>query len=91
VTETLLPKIFARAELADRPQLAGLNRPSRRQPTWAVNRSTVKARALGERSAATVKTWRILTSLRCCPRRGIPLLAAITVLQHVEEDRRWSR
>jgi len=56
----------------------------------AVNRSIAKARALGER-AATVKTWRILTKLRCCPHRATPLLAAITVLQHVEEDRRWPR
>jgi len=35
----------------------------------AVNRSIAKARALGERAAATVKTWRILTKLRCCPHR----------------------
>ena len=57
----------------------------------AVNRSIAKARALGERGAATLKTWKILTKLRCCPRRATPILAAITVLQHVEEDRRWSR
>jgi len=57
----------------------------------AVNRSIAKARALGERAAATLKTWRTLAKLRCCPHRVTPLLAAITVLQHVEEDRRWPR
>jgi len=55
----------------------------------SVNRSLAKARALGERAAATLKCWKILTKLRCCPRRATPILAAITVLQHVE-DQRWS-
>jgi hypothetical protein len=53
----------------------------------AVNRSLAKARALGERAAATLKCWKILTRLRCCPHRATPILAAITVLQYVEEDR----
>ena len=57
----------------------------------AVNRSIATARALGERGAAVLKCWKILTKLRCCPRRATPILAAITVLQHVEENRHQSR
>lgn len=53
----------------------------------AVNRSLAKARALGERAAATLKCWKLLTKLRCCPQRATPILAAIIVLQHLEEDR----
>jgi DDE superfamily endonuclease/Helix-turn-helix of DDE superfamily endonuclease len=38
---------------------------SRRQKD--VNRAHARIRALGERAIATLKTWRILTKLRCCP------------------------
>ena len=52
----------------------------------AVNRSHAKARALGERGAATLKTWKVLTKLRCCPQRAANICAAILVLQHIEEQ-----
>ncbi|HZM75373.1 MAG TPA: hypothetical protein VFC19_06585 [Candidatus Limnocylindrales bacterium] len=56
----------------------------------AVNRSIAKAPALGERAAATLTCRKILTKPRCCPRLATPILATITVIQHVE-DRRRSR
>ena len=37
---------------------------------------------------ATLKTWKLLAKLHCCPRRATNLLAAILVLQLVEEQRR---
>ncbi|WP_343898567.1 transposase family protein, partial [Micromonospora gifhornensis] len=58
---------------------------SRRQK--AVNRAHAKIRARGERAIATLKTWKILTKLRCCPRRATPIVQAILVLHHVETDR----
>ncbi|MGC9666564.1 IS5/IS1182 family transposase, partial [Planosporangium sp. 12N6] len=35
----------------------------------------------------TLKTWKVLTKLHCCPRRATPILAAITLLQLIEEQR----
>jgi hypothetical protein len=64
---------------AQRPPL------SRRQKQ--VNRSHAKIRAIGERAIATLKTWKLLAKLHCCPRRATNLLAAILVLQLVEEQR----
>ena len=55
----------------------------------AVNRSHAKIRALGERAIATLKCWKLLAKLHCCPKRATALLAAILVLQLVEEQR-WS-
>ncbi len=52
---------------------------SRRQKT--VNR------ARGECAIATLKTWRILTKLRCYPRRATTIVQAILVLHHVESNR----
>jgi len=60
-------------------------RLSRREK--AVNRSHAKIRAVGERAIATVKCWKLLTKLHCCPKRATALLAAILVLQLVEEQR----
>ncbi|GGS72643.1 hypothetical protein GCM10010156_34390 [Planobispora rosea] len=42
-------------------------RLSRRQK--AVNRSHARIRAIGERAAATLKAWKALVRLRCCPHR----------------------
>ena len=58
---------------------------SRRQK--AVNRAHAKVRARGERAIATLKTWKILTKLRCCPRRTTAIVQAILVLHHVEANR----
>ncbi|SIM50720.1 IS5/IS1182 family transposase [Micromonospora cremea] len=58
---------------------------SRRQK--AVNRAHAKLRARGERAIATLKTWKILAKLRCCPRRATAIVQAILVLHHVEANR----
>ena len=58
---------------------------SRRQK--AINRAHAKIRARGERAIATLKAWKILAKLRCCPRRATAIVQAILVLHHVETDR----
>jgi hypothetical protein len=50
------------------------------------NRNHARNRAPGERAMATLKTWKILTKLRCCTRRATPIIAAITVLQAIEDQ-----
>jgi hypothetical protein len=60
-------------------------RLSRREK--AVNRSHARIRAVGERAIATVKCWKLLAKLHCCPKRATALLAAILVLQLIEEQR----
>jgi hypothetical protein len=52
-----------------------------------VNRAHARMRALGERAIATLKAWKVLTKLRCCPRRATPIVQAILVLQLIDEDR----
>jgi DDE superfamily endonuclease len=54
--------------------------------TWQkqVNRAHARIRAIGERANATLKTWKILTKLRCSPHRATPIVQAILVLYHVE-------
>jgi hypothetical protein len=58
---------------------------SRRQK--AVNRAHAKIRARGERAIATLKTWKILVKLRCCPRRATAIVQAILVLHRTESNR----
>jgi hypothetical protein len=53
----------------------------------AVNRTHARIRALGERAIATLKTWKVLVKLRCCPRRATALVQAILVLHSIEADR----
>jgi len=50
----------------------------------AVNRSHARIRGIGERAIATLKTWRLLSKLHCCPRRATKVVQAILVLHHVE-------
>src|ERR1700749_4111060 len=45
------------------------------------NRAHAKLRAPGERANAQLKTWKILTRLRCCPYRAGQIAKAILVLQ----------
>jgi hypothetical protein len=59
-------------------------RLSRRQK--AVNRDHARIRALGERAVATLKTWKVLVKLRCCPRRATATVQAILALHHVEAN-----
>jgi hypothetical protein len=37
---------------------------------------------------ATLKTWRLLTKLRCCPHRATAIIAAIGILQALEDQHR---
>lgn len=52
-----------------------------------VNASHARIRGIGERAVAALKTWRILTKLRCCPQRGTPIVQAILALETVETSR----
>lgn len=47
----------------------------------AVNIAHARLRAPGERGPATLKTWRLLHRLRCCPQRGTAIVAAILTLE----------
>jgi hypothetical protein len=51
-----------------------------------VNHNHARNRAPGERAVATLKTWRLLAKLRCCPRRATTIIAAICVLQSAEDQ-----
>ncbi|GII23368.1 transposase family protein [Planosporangium mesophilum] len=53
----------------------------------AASRSHARPRALGERAVATLKGWKILTKLRCCPRRATVIVQAILVLHDIEANR----
>ncbi len=62
-------------------------RPRLSKGQKAVNRAHARIRALGERAVATLKTWKVLAKLRCCPRRATAVIAAILVLHLVETNR----
>jgi len=53
------------------------------QQKW-VNHAHSAIRAHGERANAMLKTWRILTKLRCCPAKATTITQAIAVLHHIE-------
>jgi Helix-turn-helix of DDE superfamily endonuclease len=52
-----------------------------------VNAAHAKVRAIGERAVATLKTWKVLAKLHCCPQQATAILQAILVLQLTEEQR----
>lgn len=52
------------------------------------NRSHARLRGPGERAIAQLKSWKILTKLRCCPHRAGHLAKAIHVLQNRELNTR---
>jgi hypothetical protein len=56
----------------------GKNKPG---PQKEANRAHAKLRAPGERANAQLKTWKILSKLRCCPWRAGKLAKAVHVLQ----------
>ena len=56
----------------------GKNKPDSQKQA---NKAHAKHRAPGERANAQLKTWKILTKLRCCPWRAGQLARAIHVLQ----------
>ena len=47
----------------------------------AVNTSHARLRAPGERGPATLKAWRLLRRLRCCPQRGTAVITAVLALK----------
>jgi hypothetical protein len=49
-----------------------------------VQHRTRQGRAIGERAIATLKTWKLLSGLRCL-QRAIAITQAILVLQHIED------
>lgn len=49
----------------------------------AANRAHAALRGRGERGFATLKNWRILRRLHCCPWRAGPIVAAILTLEHL--------
>jgi hypothetical protein len=59
-------------------------RPRLSRGQKAVNRAHARIRALGERAVSLLKGWKVLTKLRCCPRRATAIIAAILVLHHIE-------
>ncbi len=62
-------------------------RPPLSRNQKAVNRAHAKIRGIGEGAIATLKCWKLLAKLHCCPQRATQLLAAILVLQHIEQQR----
>jgi hypothetical protein len=51
-----------------------------------VNAAHARNRGPSERAMATLKTWKLLTKLRCCPYHATPIVAAIRVLQTIEDQ-----
>ena len=66
----------------------GKNKPESQKQA---NKTHAKLRAPGERANAQLKTWKILTKLRCCPWRAGQLARAIHVLQIRETKPGWKR
>jgi hypothetical protein len=62
-------------------------RPPLSRHQRSVNRSRVRIRARGKRAVATLKTWKVLSHLRCCPHRATTIVQAILVVQLIEEGR----
>jgi DDE superfamily endonuclease/Helix-turn-helix of DDE superfamily endonuclease len=56
-----------------------------------VNQAHRRTRAHGERANATLKTWRIFTKLRCCPRKATTLIQAVLTLHLAEDQHRYPR
>ena len=56
-------------------------------PAEGVNQAHAKIHAHGERAIATLKTWKVLAKLRCCPRLATAIVQAILVLHRVEANR----
>lgn len=61
----------------------GRNKPESQK---TANRSHARLRGPGERANAQLKSWKILTKLRCCPHRAGHLAKAIHALQNREAN-----
>lgn len=75
-TVTLLP--------ARSPELTRAVAKARRDGLLYLALSHARLRRPGERANAQLKSWKILTKLRCCPHRAGHLAKAIHVLQNRE-------
>ena len=67
-----------RAARTRRSRTRGKNKPESQKQA---NKAHAKLRSPGERANAQLKTWKILSKLRCCPWRAGQLAKAIHVLQ----------
>jgi hypothetical protein len=74
---TLADKCYQGSTWAKVPY-RGKNKP---EPQKDANRAHAKLRATEERANAQLKTWKILSKLRCCPWRAGKLAKAIHALQ----------
>ena len=72
-------------QVSDRPATTWAKVPYKEkckpEPQKEANRAHAKLQAPGERANAQLKLWKILTKLRCCPRRAGKLAKARHVLQ----------
>ena len=68
-----------------KPRTGGKKKPESQK---AAKRAHAKLRAPEERANAQLKAWKILTRLRCCPRRAGQIAKAILVLQAHETKAR---
>jgi hypothetical protein len=59
-------------------------RPNLSARQEAVNKAHARIRARGERAVATLKTWKLLATLRCSPFGTTAVVRAILDLHHVE-------
>jgi hypothetical protein len=82
---TLADKGYRGANPTIRVPFYGKDLPTRMREC---NNSINQTRGPGERANATLKTWKVLTRLHCCPQRATAILAAIFVLQLAEEQRK---
>ncbi|GAA0394023.1 hypothetical protein Acor_66560 [Acrocarpospora corrugata] len=60
------------------------HRPRLSRHQKAVNRAHARIRAVGERAVATLKAWKILAKVRCCPHRITAIVQAVRVLHTIE-------
>ncbi len=60
------------------------HRPRLSSGQKAVSCAHARIRAIGERAVATLKAWKIIEQLRCCPHQATTMVQAILVLHHIE-------
>ena len=77
---TLADKGYRGARGAVGVPFYGRHLPSRMRE---VNSAHTKVRAIGERAVSTLKSWGLLTKLRCCPQRATALVA-VTLALHLQ-------
>jgi hypothetical protein len=83
---TFTGKTYQGARGSIRTRSNGAATETLRLSAWQkkVNRAHTRIRAVGKRANGTLKTWKILTKLRCSPHRATRTAQAILVLHHIE-------